>query len=801
MRIILAAVTFLLICTSSYSQTLTVTDQSTGLPLELVTIVSERPRAAATTNARGQADIHLFQGSESIEIRILGYKPLNLSFGDLEKSNFKVAMNPSGISLDELIISAARWNQKSGEVPARISSITPKTATLQNPQTSADLLATSGEVFIQKSQQGGGSPMIRGFSTNRLLYAVDGVRMNTAIFRSGNLHNVISLDPFAMENTDLIFGPGSVIYGSDAIGGVMSFTTLTPQFSFNDSINLNGKAIVRTASANDEKTGHLHLNAGWKKFAMLSSFSYFNFGHLKMGSHGPDEYLDTFNITRRDTADIIIPNSDPELQFPTAYRQFNFMQKFSWQPNDFWKLDYGFHYSETSDFDRFERLNRIRNSSPASSVWYYGPQKWMMNLLTVNHRYSVTIYDDLTIRIANQLFEESRIDRDFNDTELRTRTENVSAWSFNADLTKFIGNKSKLFYGVEGIINYVESKGMNKNIETGLSTSGPSRYPESDWSSYAVYLNYQNRTINKILVQAGVRYNYYLLNARFDTTFYPFPFTEANINNGSLAGSAGIVFTPTSKWAFSLNASTGFRSPNVDDMGKVFDSESGSVVVPNPGLKAETAINFEAGIAKIFGEYLKIDLTGYYTILEDAMVRRDFRLNGLDSIIYDGELSKVQAVQNAASATVYGIQAGVEIKIINGLAFSSRANYQKGEEELENGTTSPLRHAAPFFASSHLTFNHKKWSADLSFIYNAEVSYRDLAEEFRANSYLFAKDENGNPYSPAWYTLNLKGSYNFTSSLLVTAGIENMTDQRYRTYSSGVAAAGRNFILSASYRF
>jgi hemoglobin/transferrin/lactoferrin receptor protein len=94
-----------------------------------------------------------------------------------------------------------------------------------NPQTSADLLANSGHVFVQKSQLGGGSPMIRGFSTNRVLITVDGIRLNNAIFRGGNVHNVISINPFNIEKTEIILGSGSVIYGSDAIGGVMNFYT------------------------------------------------------------------------------------------------------------------------------------------------------------------------------------------------------------------------------------------------------------------------------------------------------------------------------------------------------------------------------------------------------------------------------------------------------------------------------------------------------------------------------------------------------------------------------------------------
>jgi hemoglobin/transferrin/lactoferrin receptor protein len=797
------SVHFLFICCilPSSAQIVHITDHSTDLPLEMVTIASEKPRAFVTTNSKGQADIHLFKGSEKIEIRMLGYKALQSSYAILELAGFKVQLTPTGVSLDELIISATRWGQKSREVPAKVSSISAKNIELQNPQTAADMLATSGEVFIQKSQQGGGSPMIRGFSTNRLLYAVDGVRMNTAIFRSGNLQNVISLDPFATENTEVLFGPGSVIYGSDAIGGVMSFRTIEPKLSVDSVVNVSGKAILRTSSANNEKSGHVHAVAGWQNFAMVTSFSHFNHGDLKMGGNGPDDYLRPFYVQRTDTMDQVIANADPLVQKNTGYTQNNIMQKFRFSAGDAWQFDYGFHYSETSNYDRYDRLIRTRNGLPRSAEWYYGPQVWMMHLLTILHREENLFYDEFTLRAAKQKFEESRIDRDFNDETRRSRVEKVDAWSANLDFVKASGEKHKFYYGFEAVMNDVESTGTDEDITTGIKVKGPSRYPQSDWASYAGYLNYQYRLSSRSLVQAGARYNRYVLNAEFDTTFYPFPFTKAEIDKGSLTGSIGLVFNPNDKWVMSVNASTGFRAPNVDDMGKVFDSEAGSVVVPNPDLKSENAYNIEAGMAKIFGESLKVDLTGYYTHLQDAMVRRDFKLGGADSIIYNGELSQVQAVQNAASAYVYGVQAGVEMKFPDGWGITARFNYQKGEEELDDGTKSPLRHAAPMFGTAHLTYSIARWNFDLYGIFNGEVKYKDLAEEFRANDYLFAKDENGNPYSPSWYTINLKMSFKAGDNLLISGGMENITDQRYRTYSSGIAAAGRNFMLSATVRF
>ena len=280
------------LCSINYfSQIITIKDKKTNLPIEMVSIVSNQPRVATFTNAKGQADITDFKGAEKIELRLIGYKPVQKSYAALDSMSFQITLEDAGLSLDEIVVSATRWTQNKHDVPEKITTISTKQVALQNPQTAADLVGISDEVFIQKSQQGGGSPMIRGFATNRLLYTVDGVRMNTAIFRSGNLQNVISLDPFAIENTEVLFGPSSVIYGSDAIGGIMSFKTLTPQLSAVKGKEIVvGKAVTRYSSANNEKTAHFDINVGWKKWAIVSSITANDYGNLKMGTYGPNEY-------------------------------------------------------------------------------------------------------------------------------------------------------------------------------------------------------------------------------------------------------------------------------------------------------------------------------------------------------------------------------------------------------------------------------------------------------------------------------------------------------------------------------
>ena len=796
-KIILLWLLSAVLCIRGYAQTITVTDKQTGEPLDGVTIIADYPGGNVMTDANGQADISVLDGAEKITIYTPGYATQSTGFSELEAQGFKVSMIRGGVSLNEVVISATRWKQESRNIPSRITRVTPAHVALQNPQTTADLLGSSGEVFIQKSQQGGGSPMIRGFATNRLLYTVDGVRMNTAIFRAGNLQNVISLDPFAIENTEIFFGPGSVIYGSDAIGGVMSFQTLIPQFSGSSEPLIRGNAVTRFSSANNEKTGHFDVNVGWKKIASVTSFTYSDFGDLRMGSKGPSEYKRPFYTQRIDSMDVVVTNEDPLVQRPTGYTQMNMMQKLRFAPNKSWDLQYGFHYSQTSDYSRYDRLVRYNNAGlPRSAEWRYGPQVWMMNNFSATHRAMSGIYDQLTVRLAHQLFEESRIDRDMNDPERRTRLEKVNAYSANVDFNKSLAEKTDLYYGVEVVHDDIQSTGTDLDISTGEEKEGPARYPQASWGSYAAYASLQHSFSEQLTLQAGLRYNHFAMNAEFDTTFYPFPYTTTSSNAGALTGSLGAVYHPTEKWTISTNFSTGFRAPNVDDAGKVFDSEPGSVIIPNPALGPEYAYNAEAGIAKIFGNSVKVDVTGYYTILQNAMVRRDFTLNGEDSIIYDGELSQVMAIQNAALARIMGIQAGFEIKLPKGFGFSSRFNIQNGEEELDNGTTSPLRHAAPFYGLSSLTYSTRKLMLDLNLLFNGERNYNWLPDEERGKPYLYAVDPNGNPYSPGWYTLNFKALYRFTDRLTVCAGLENITDQRYRPYSSGIAGAGRNFVLS-----
>ncbi len=780
------------------AQEVVVLDAVTRDVLPFATVSTARD--SYTANERGRVTVPAMNGADTLLFSMLGYETYRVSYNNLKIKKFQVYLQPGSIRLDEVVVSASRWAQSRGDISQKVSVIRPGEIAFQNPQTSADLIGQSGEVFIQKSQQGGGSPMIRGFATNRVLIAVDGVRMNNAIFRSGNLQNIISIDPFSVQSAEILFGPGSVMYGSDAIGGVMVFNTLEPTLS-EGGTKAHGHAVSRFSSAGNELTTHIDVQLAASKWASATSFTYNHFGDLRMGSKGPDSYLKPYYVERSDSLDRVVTNPDPLVQTPSGYNQQNLLQKLIYQPNDQLRMEYGFYYSTTSDYARYDRLLRLRGGLPRSAEWYYGPQEWTMHRMMMSHESDNKIYDRMRITAAFQRFGESRHDRDLNKAIRYNRYEKVDAFSLNADFTREFGLKSKLFYGLELITNKVASTGTDENIKTGLVVPGPARYPASDWASYAAFAGYQYKPTVKTTFHAGLRYNYHQLQADFDTSLFALPYKTAEMKHGALTGNLGFTQKITASFLAMVNLSTGFRSPNVDDMGKLFDSEPGAVMVPNADLKPEYAYNAELGLSKVWGKVFKADLSAYYTLLADALVRRPFLLNGQDSIVYAGELSQVLAIQNAASAKVYGLQAALELKLPEGFSMLGNFTWQKGEEELDNGSTSPLRHAAPFFGMVRLRYAQQNVMLELNTHFSDEVSFDEMPEEEKDKGYMYAIDAEGNPYSPSWMTLNFKTSVKVSETFMVSGGVENLLDKRYRPYSSGLVAPGRNLIFSLHFNF
>ena len=780
------------------AQTLVVKNASDNKPVENVALYNKSRTVSLYTNSKGIASLDRFNPGDSIFFQHPSFEKVVYTRQMLIKLDLTIKLEKKIWMLDEFVISASKWEQDIREIPNKIKILRNIDISFNNPQTAADLLAGSNEVFIQKSQLGGGSPMIRGFATNSILLVVDGVRMNNAIYRSGNLQNVISLDPHIIQNTEIIFGPGSVVYGSDALGGVMDFHTKRALLSTGEKKHFSLNAFTRYSSANKENTGHLDFNLGSEKWASLTSISFSKYDDLKMGSKKNPDYQRYEYSKRINNTDSVFKNPNPDIQKFSGYSQINLTQKIRFRPNEHLDMNYSFHLSGLSDVPRYDRLIQYKNDLLRYAEWYYGPQKWTMHSINAMYDIPNPLFDALQFTVAYQEYEESRHDRKFGETEIRHRTEKVNAFSLNLDMDKKINKKQGFYYGLEFVLNDVISTAESENILTSVILPEATRYPDGNnkYITTAGYTHYKNNLNDFFTFNTGLRLNYINLNSTLiDNSFYNFPYDNISLNTMALNGSAGLVFRPNEKWQVNLNASSGFRAPNIDDVAKIFDSEPGSVIVPNNNLKPEYAYNIDLGFVRNIKDKFHFELTGFYTLLRNAMVRRDFVFNQQDSIMYDGLLSKVQAVVNASSATLYGLNMSLNAEIRKHLSFKTNLSYTFGQD-VDN---IPLQHIAPLFGSSHIIYNNQILHVDLYTNYNGEKPFDKLAPSEQSKTYMYAVDNNGNPYSPAWFTLNLKTSYKWKTHFIIFAGIENMLDHRYRPYSSGIVSPGRSFTISLKY--
>ncbi len=781
--------------TTSSAQKITIFDSTTQKAIENVYIFNSQK--SVLSNASGEANLTDFSRNEIIYFQHPAYQNIELSFDEITKQLFNIKLQSDIFPINEILISANKWEQKRNEIPLKIAHISKEKIQQSTAQTSADLLKESNQVYIQKSQLGGGSPMIRGFSANRVLLVLDGIRLNNAIYRSGNLQNVINIDPNSLESAEVILGPGSIIYGSDAIGGVMDFHTINPLLSTSKQSNIKFGYKSRYSSANKEIMNHADYNFGKSKIALAGSVSYSDFSDLQMGKNGPDDYLRTEYASRRNGEDKIIKNTDPRKQVNSAYSQLNLLQKVRFKASDQLEFLYNFQLSETSNIPRYDRLIQYANENLKYAEWYYGPQKLQLHGFQIKNSKSSQFYDSFQIISAFQNYKESRYSRKFNSSSLKARTENLNVYSINADAEKEINKSFHFYYGSEWTYNKLKSKGNSTNILTDEKAAIASRYPNnSSYSSFAIYTNLKWKLNPKWTLNTGIRYSHVWIKSKLDDAFYNFPFENLDLSTGSINGGIGVSHQSDKGWLLKLNATSGFRAPNIDDIGKVFDSEPGKVIVPNKNLKPEYVYNFEFNLSKNFNNILFLDLNVFYSFLDNAMTRQDFSFNGKNTLIYDNVESEIQAIVNNDNAKIWGGNISAILKLTNGLLVKSNFNITKGK--YKDGSS--VRHVPPIFGNFSLNYKSKRITSQLIFEFNDEITYTNLADTEKDKDYLYAKNEEELPYAPSWAIVSFKNTITINKNFSTNISLENILNKRYRPYSSGISAAGRNLVLGVNFK-
>ncbi len=800
-KIFITIITGFLI-TNVHAQQITVRDNSTQEKIVNV-LIRDSKNNSATTNANGIVDISTLEKSDSLLFTHPAYFKIKI----LYETQTEVYLPSKLIQLDEIVFSANRLAERKIDVPQTVEIVDQKQIEFGNQQTSADVLQNTGNVFVQKSQLGGGSAVLRGFEANKILIVVDGMRMNNCISRAGHLQDLITVDAQMLERTEVLYGPSSTMYGSDALGGVMHFYTKNAQFSTEDKALIKVNTMGRYSSANTENTGHLDFNIGLKNVAFLTNVTYSSYGDLRAGNNHLDGYSKSWRrdyyVERFNNTDSVVKNLDPKIQKQSGYSQMDIMQRINVKQGEHVVHGINFQYSQSSYVPRYDRL--AGDSSGGNFKFAengYDLQKRMLASYNLNIDSKTAISDNIKIILGYQKFDQDRITRRFNSVNRKIQMEDVAVYSLNADLFKKIKEIHELHYGLEFTYNDLQSTAKMIDITTNIESPSDTRYPDggSKMMTMAAYVSHSMEIDKNTILVSGVRFTSTDLESKFvDTTFFKFPYTSAKQTNQAATGNVGIVFKSDNNWKASLLASSGFRAPNVDDMAKVFESSGGYLIVPNLALKPEYAYNMELNISKTVEDKFKIDVTAFYTMLENAIVVKAFKYNGADSILCNGTMNKVQATQNIDRAFIYGLTGGVAFDLSQNLSFKSVLNYTYGRYmDVTSDIVTPLGHIPPVFGQTNLMYKKSRVEGDFFVRYNGAKRSKDYQRGGEDNEIYSADASNG--YMPGWFTLNLRIGYNITKNFRFNVACENITDNHYRTFASGISSPGRNFILSLRYK-
>jgi hemoglobin/transferrin/lactoferrin receptor protein len=414
-------------------------------------------------------------------------------------------------------------------------------------------------------------------------------------------------------------------------------------------------------------------------------------------------------------------------------------------------------------------------------------------------------YDQGNITLSHQALEESRHNRNWNNSTLNHRIENVTVNAINLDFEKKYKNRF-IRYGLESNFNEVKSTANAENIITESRSALDTRYPDGGSSTryHAVYLSGE-KSFGKLDIYEGIRYTNSRLRAKFNNqTFFPFPFNEIAQNNQSIVGDVSACYRTNNNWKFSFLISSGFRTPNLDDLAKVFESTKidstgntstiGTLIMPNEDLKPEFANNYEIGLSKQW-RVAKFKVNAFITDLEDVIVTQNSTFNGNDFVKYGDTLYRVQKNVNAGKAYIYGVSANIEHQLNAGFSFAANVNYTKGIIS-SNSPASPLDHIAPIYGKASLNYDHQNWSASFYTLFNGAKKLKDYNVAGEDN--LIYATANG---LPAWHTLNLRANYKVNKNIDLQMAIENIADKNYRVFGSGISASGRNVLFAIKGNF
>lgn len=674
----------------------------------------------------------------------------------------------------EIVVTASRTARDIQSEPSAVTRIDAKEKTSdEGARTAPDLLEGLPSVMLQKTSYGQSSPYLRGFTGFRTLCLIDGVRLNNSVFRDGPNQYWGTVDPLSLQAGELVMGPASVLYGSDAIGGSFNALPIAPP-AWTGTQVWEKTVSYRGATADRSTIGRLQVGSALTdKLGFVGGVSVKEFGDLrgghKVGRQDHTGYDEQDYDLRLDYA----PDADSALTL--AHQTVN--QDDAWRTH---KTLYGIDWEGLSVGD--EKVHEFDQHRDLTYAKFR-----QENLSGPVDRYALTV--------SRQAQDEDRFRIKADDAQ-DTQGFDVTTWGASLELESDTA-AGQWVYGADYYRDDVDSYARKFKTD-GTFDKADIQGPVADDATYDTIGVYAQDTLRffdgGLDATPGVRYTYSRVDA--DKVKDPVTGTRMGVNGDweSVVGSLRFLVPLTRDRAHVVysGVSQGFRAPNLSDLTRLDTARSNEIETPVSDLDPERYLAYEIGIKSRI-ERLTSRLGYYYTTIDNMIVRAPTgriideyvevtKMNSGDGHVEGVELAETLTLSRAWTAflTASWMQGRVE-------------SYPTSDTETSRENISRLM---PPVAQLGM-----RWQSDAG-KYWAEAS-ADLAAKADKLSADDKRDTQRIPPggTPGYAVYNLRSGMKVTDNLAVSLSMENALDEDYRIHGSGVNEPGRNFVLTASCAF
>lgn len=730
----------------------TVIDQKTRQPVADVHVVVINSSLGTVTDRAGNFAF-VNSSADSLRLRISAIGYTTLEYAIAKEKQYSIELVSSTILLNNAVtITAQRSERLSFDVAQSTTSVSASQLDELAPRSTPEALMNQTGVWVQKTNHGGGSPIIRGLVGNQILLMVDGIRLNNATYRYGPNQYLATIDPGLIDRIEVNRGSGSVLYGSDALGGVVQVISATPSFN-SSGIKAVSTVHAKWMSAGMEQSIRPEIELRGKKIAFLGGFSARNFGDVVAGGD-----LGTLK--------------------PTGYTERSGDAKLLLQTGLNGVLTAAFQQTTQNHVPRYDQV-----AQGGFSLYEFEPQTRQLSYLRWESSTKRAWLRSFRLTGSVNRSREGTISQKNNSTDVKKQMDEVNTFGLIAEVQSNPTANWHIQSGIEYYSDKVNSKTNILNTITNTETAQRGSYADgSTISNLAFFTNHQ-LDLKRFQFSAGGRFNSVAVSV-VDNIF-----GNQQINPNALVGNAGVMYTINPKWRVIGTVNTGFRSPNVDDMSKFGTSEANVFEIPSSSLSPERSFTLETGF-KYSSSKLSWTMTAYQTKLTDLIDRVATSYNG--STTFEGRT--VYQKQNVGEALVKGVEADVEVTLVKSLSAFGNVTYTHGENETKK---EPMRRIPPLFGRIGFRYAHSSgiW---LRSEWAMAGKQDRLAAGDKSDVRINVRLIDG--AMPAWDIVNIYAGYSY-KFITLQLSAQNIFDRAYRVYASGIDGYGRCMTASLSLKF